>query len=43
LKAGDGKKLTYRRRRNDNTILSNDLMEGLKREFGKEGKIVGKR
>lgn len=29
-------------KRNDNIILLNDLMEGIRREFGKDGKIVGK-
>jgi SpoVK/Ycf46/Vps4 family AAA+-type ATPase len=29
-------------KRNDNTILLNDVMEGIRREFGKDGKIVGK-
>jgi DNA polymerase III delta prime subunit len=29
-------------KRNDNTILLHDVMEGIRREFGKDGKIVGK-
>ena len=29
-------------KRSSNTILLNDLMEGIRREFGKDGKIVGK-
>ncbi|MDI1322741.1 MAG: ATP-binding protein [Algoriphagus sp.] len=29
-------------KRNDNIILLNDLMEGIRREFGKDGKIVGR-
>lgn len=29
-------------KRNGNTIFLNDLMEGIRREFGKDGKIVGR-
>jgi AAA+ superfamily predicted ATPase len=29
-------------KRNSNTILLTDLMEGIRREFGKDGKVVGK-
>jgi AAA+ superfamily predicted ATPase len=29
-------------KRNDNIILLHDVMEGIRREFGKDGKIVGK-